>query len=229
MVQGSLSAPHACENSSVTLPFQRPIEAEELRRLLADCGHGRLITVDEQGAPACGLFHFLSGPGWIEFHIRRDNPQQLHLRAGGQALFEVDDYLSPIPSHWLDRHDGAAFTALYRLAVISGRITLEDDRAALAAHFNGFLRKYQPEGSYEPFAREAPGGDSLSRFLRGRLEIESVRGRWQLAQTHPPELRRKLADKLRTRGRGNDPKAADEMLRWLMLHPEADEDPLKYE
>jgi predicted FMN-binding regulatory protein PaiB len=213
----------------VTLPFQRPIEAEELRRLLADCGHGRLITVDAQGAPACGLFHFLAAPGRIEFHIRRDNPQQLHLRAGCRAIFEADDYLSPIPSHWLDRHDGALFTAFYRLAVISGRFELEDDRAALADHFTEFLKKYQPEGSYEPFAPDATPDDSLSRFLLVRLEIEAVRGRWQLAQTHPPELRRKLADKLRTRGRGGDPKAADELLRWLMLHPEEDVDPLKYE
>jgi predicted FMN-binding regulatory protein PaiB len=223
------NTPGLCENSAVSTPFQRPIEAEELRRLLDECGHGRLITVDERGAPACGLFHFLAGPGWIEFHIRRDNPQQLHLGAGRGAVFEADDYLSPIPSHWLERHDGAAFTALYRLAVVSGRFSLDEDRAALAAHFTAFLRKYQPEGSYEPFSAEAAAGDSLSRFLLARLEIESVRGRWQLAQTRPPELRRKLADKLRTRGRGGDPRAADELLRWLMLHPEEDVDPLKYE
>ena len=211
------------------IPFQRPIEAEELRRLLDDAGHGRLITVDGQGGPACGLFHFHAGPGWIEFHIRKDNPQQLHLREGCKAVFEVDDYLAPIPSHWLDRHDGSAFTALYRLAVISGRFSLDEDRARLSAHFKSFLEKYQPEGSYEPFGGETAAGGGMSRFLLARLEIEAVRGRWQLLQNRPPELRRKLADKLRTRGRGLDPKAADELLRWLMLHPEEDVDPLKYE
>ncbi len=210
------------------LPFHRPADSADFYALLADCPLIRLLTVGDEGLPMCGLFHFLAGGDGIEFHILRGNPQLAHLRARG-GVIEADDYLSPVPSHWVERHDGTHFTSYYRMAQAGGDFAFDEDGAALAVHFNRFLRKYQPEGGYDPYPEDDTAAERLPDYVLIRLTVNRLATRWQLGQNHPPELRRKLVDKLRTRGRGGDPRCADEILRWMMNHPEEDVDPLKYE
>ena len=210
------------------LPFHRPATGAEFEQLLADCAQVRLLTVADDGLPVCGLFHFLAGRDGLEFHLLRENPQLAQLRARG-GVIEADDFLSPIPSHWVERHDGAHFASYYRMAQAAGDFAFDETPAALANHFNRFLRKYQPEGGYDPYPEGAAADASLGDYVKVTLTVTRLTTRWQLGQNHPPELRRKLVDKLRTRGRGADPRCADEILRWLMTHPEEDVDPLKYE
>lgn len=210
------------------LPFYRPADSADFYALLADCPLIRLLTVSDEGLPVCGLFHFLADCDGIEFHILRGNPQLAHLRARS-GVIEADDYLSPVPSHWVERHDGTHFTSYYRMAQAGGDFAFDEDGAALAAHFNRFLRKYQPEGGYDPYPEDDTAAERLPDYVLIRLTVNRLATRWQLGQNHPPELRRKLVDKLRTRGRGGDPRCADEILRWMMNHPEEDVDPLKYE
>lgn len=212
----------------MSLPFHRPAAAADFFALLADCTLVRLLTVGDNGLPVCGLFHFLAGRDGIAFHILRTNPQLAHLRARG-GVIEADDFLAPVPSHWVERHDGTNFTSYYRMAQADGEFTMDESPAALAIHFNRFLRKYQPEGGYDPFPEDDAAAELLREYVLVTLALSRLTTRWQLGQNHPPELRRKLVDKLRTRGRGGDPRCADEILRWLMTHPEEDVDPLKYE
>lgn len=208
-----------------TLPFDRPLDPAELRRLLDDCPVGRLLTVGPDGAPACGLHPFRLTATAVELHLLKENPQLAHLAAGSPAVFEADEFLAPIPSHWVDRHDGTAFALYYRVARVSGPVAIVDDPMALAEHFLACLERYQPEGGYD----RPPPAPGLARYALVRIDLARLSGRWQLGQHHPPELRRKLIDRLRTRGRQGDHKAADELLRWLMAHTEEDVDPLKYE
>jgi predicted FMN-binding regulatory protein PaiB len=210
------------------LPFHRPADAVDFEALLGDCAQVRLLTVAPDGLPVCGLFHFLAGRAGVEFHMLRDNPQLADLRVRG-GVIEADDYLAPVPSHWVERHDGTHFTSYFRMAQAGGEFAFAEAPAALASHFNRFLRKYQPEGGYDPYPEDGSAAARLRDYVLVSLTVSRLTTRWQLGQNHPPELRRKLVDKLRTRGRGGDPRCADEILRWLMTHPEVDGDPLKYE
>ncbi len=206
------------------LLFHRPADAAEVDRLLTSAPALRLLTVGDDGAPTIGFFHFIGDRSALEFHIRKENPQLAHLRARPAAL-EADEYLTPIPSHWVDRFDGSAFAGYYRMAILHGEAEILETPEAVADHFARFLKKHQPEGAYElPRSATAGGAHAVVRFTVRKLDA-----RWQLGQHHPPELRRKLVDKLRTRGRAGDARAADEILGWLMAHPEGDGDPLKYE
>ena len=48
-----------------------------------------------------------------------------------------------------------------------------------------------------------------------RLDVRSRRAKFKLAQNRPPEVRAKIAEALRTRGRPNDERAA-EALHWTI-------------
>lgn len=205
--------------------LQRPGELAALNDLLAASPVVRLLTVNPDGVPAAGMVHFTGDASLVEFHLRRDHPQLPHLAARPMAL-EADEYFTAVPSHWVDRFDGAALAPYYRLAVLHGESERVEAAETLAEHFTRFMAKYQPEGAYEPFSA---GGGALQGFVLVRFKVNRVDFSWRLGQHHPPELRRKLIDKLRTRGRLGDQRAADEILQWLMTHPEGDLDPLKYE
>jgi predicted FMN-binding regulatory protein PaiB len=48
-----------------------------------------------------------------------------------------------------------------------------------------------------------------------RLDVRSRRAKFKLAQNRPPEVRAKIVEALRTRGRPNDERAA-EALHWTI-------------
>jgi predicted FMN-binding regulatory protein PaiB len=71
------------------------------------------------------------------------------------------------------------------------------------------MERYQPEGGYRALAPEEPlYRRALDTIAAIRLAVEARRVKWKLGQNRSPEIRARVAARLRERGRPNDARAA---------------------
>ncbi|MFN9276593.1 MAG: FMN-binding negative transcriptional regulator, partial [Planctomycetota bacterium] len=88
---------------------------------------GRLVTADGDGQPHLGLFPFLLLGDRVELHLNRADEQLADLQTNPRCVFEVDEVLGAIPSHWLDDANAVFATGYHRTVVFECRATLTDD------------------------------------------------------------------------------------------------------
>jgi predicted FMN-binding regulatory protein PaiB len=72
------------------------------------------------------------------------------------------------------------------------------------------LARYQPEGGFRPVTAEDPMyRGAIHHIAAVRLAVRGRRAKFKLAQNRPPQVRAKIAEALRARGRPADTRAAD--------------------
>ena len=188
----------------------------ELEALVDRTELGRLVTVGEGGLPHIGLYPFVVERGAVGVHLHRKDEQLADLERSPRCLFELDEVLATIPSHWIDPDDAVMATAYHRTVVFECRARVVRDPSALAAHQARFMQRYQPEGGYRALAPDEPlYREALGTIAAVRLEIEARRIKWKLGQNRSPEVRAVVVERLRARGRAGDRRAAD-ALQWTI-------------
>jgi predicted FMN-binding regulatory protein PaiB len=170
---------------------------------------GRLVTVALEGLPHIGLYPFVYRGAAIEIHVNRRDEQYADLKARSRCLFEVDDVLGVIPSYWIHPEDGVMATAYHRTVIFECDSVVSEDPAVLAEQQTRLLARYQPQGGF----RAVTAGEPLYRgaiasIVAIRLAINDRRVKWKLGQNRPAEVRAKVVEELRKRGRPNDARAA---------------------
>jgi uncharacterized protein len=94
--------------------------------------------------------------------------------------------------------------------------TVSGDAAELAAQQMRLLARYQPEGGFRPVTPDDPMYQGAIHHIAAvRLDVQSRRAKFKLAQNRPLDARAKIVDELRKRGRPNDERAA-EALTWTI-------------
>ena len=182
---------------------------------------GRLVTADGDGQPHLGLFPFLFLGDRVELHLNRADEQLADLQTNPRCVFEVDEVLGAIPSHWLDDANAVFATGYHRTVVFECRATLTDDAAVLAAQMQRLLAHYQPEGGHRPVAAGDPMYQRpLGMLTAVQLEVRARKVKWKLAQNRDRAARMALIGKLRQRSRPEDAAAAD-ALQWTLDHDAA--------
>ena len=110
------------------------------------------------------------------------------------------------------------FSQHHRTVIFECRAMVSADAEALAAQQMRLMARYQPEGGFRPVSPEHPIYRGALATIRAiRLEIQSTRVKFKLAQNRPPQVRANLVRELRKRGRRNDERAAD-LLAWTIEH-----------
>ena len=171
---------------------------------------GRLITVGADGMPHVGLYPFVRSDKTVDLHVVREDEVAVDLRARPQCVFEVDEPLGVIPSYWVHAEYGGSATAYHRTVIFECTATVVDDPAAVAAQQRRLMARYQPEGGFRLIDPDDPlYRGALRQLVAVRLTVERVRTKFKLGQNRPPEIRRKIAQFLRERGRPNDARAAE--------------------
>jgi predicted FMN-binding regulatory protein PaiB len=196
--------------------YYSDIPSETVDAFVESMELGRLVTVSPEGLPHIGLYPFVYQGAAIELHVNRRDEQYADLKARPRCVFEVDDVLGVIPSYWIHPEDAVMATAYHRTVVFECDSVVSEDPAVLAGQQTRLLARYQPQGGFRPVAAD----DSLYRgaiasIVAIRLDVNDRRVKWKLGQNRPAEVRAKVVEELRKRGRPNDARAAA-ALQWTI-------------
>ncbi len=82
---------------------------------------------------------------------------------------------------------------MYISVVIKGKGQIIDDRSEKTRALNGLIKKYQPEGGYEPIK---PDMEVLDEVAIIKVTPESIRGKYKIGQNLQKDERVKLARKI---------------------------------
>ena len=177
---------------------------------------GRLVTADASGQPHIGLYPFLFLGQSIEMHLHRNDEQLADLAANARCVFEVDEVLGSIPSHWIHPANAMFATAYHRVVIFECEAVVSDDPEVLAAQQQRLMQFYQPDGGHTPVSTEHAMYRGPFREIRAlTLTVRARKVKWKLGQNRKPEQLQHVIAELRKRGRPTDPAAAD-ALQWSL-------------
>jgi predicted FMN-binding regulatory protein PaiB len=198
--------------------YYADVPPEIVDAFVGECELGRLVTASADGLPHIGLYPFVYERPTIALHANKSDELLADLASNPRCVFEVDDVLGVIPSHWIHPEDAVMATAYHRTVVFECSATVSADPEALAAQQMRLLARYQPEGGFRPVTPEHPHYRGAIATIRAiRLVIQNTRVKFKLAQNRTPQVRANIIRELRQRGRRNDARAA-ELLAWTIDH-----------
>lgn len=173
---------------------------DRVRQFLDEEHVGRLATVDADGYPQVIPMNFAYRDGRIYMHSHTRGEKLDNLLRDPRSGFEVDRELEFLPSYFSSPTDASMADTLYVSVVIKGHSSLVEDRAEKARALNALMRKYQPEGGYEPLRAEMSVLDHVAVI---RTDPEQIHGKYKIGQHMGKRDREALALKILERGSPN--------------------------
>ncbi|MFB5628708.1 MAG: pyridoxamine 5'-phosphate oxidase family protein [Nitrosarchaeum sp.] len=154
---------------------------------------GRISSIDENGYPQIIPMNFVYLDNFIYMHSHIKGEKIDNIIRNNKVGFEVDRELEFLPSYFEDPKDASLADTLYISVVIKGRASLVTDREEKTIALNGLMKKYQPEGRYNPI-------ESSMRVLNGVAVIkvipDTLHGKYKIGQNLNPNSRMDLAEKI---------------------------------
>jgi hypothetical protein len=146
-------------------------------------------------------FVFINDAVYIHSHIRGEKLD--NIRRNQKVGFEVDKSLEFLPSYFSDPTDASLADTLYISVVIKGNASVVSDKEEKTNALNGLMKKYQPEGKYDPIK---PDMDVLKEVEVIKIIPESLRGKYKIGQDMDMKSRIDLAKQILKR---NSPTAKE--------------------
>ena len=176
---------------------------ERIIEFLSSQQTGRISSIDENGFPQIipMNFVFINDAVYIHSHIRGEKLD--NIRRNQKVGFEVDKSLEFLPSYFSDPTDASLADTLYISVVIKGNASIVSDKEEKTNALNGLMKKYQPEGGYEPIK---PDMDVLKEVEVIKIIPESLRGKYKIGQNMDMKSRIDLARQILER---NSPTAKE--------------------
>jgi len=176
---------------------------EKIIEFLSSQQTGRISSIDENGFPQIipMNFVFINDAVYIHSHIRGEKLD--NIRRNQKVGFEVDKSLEFLPSYFSDPTDASLADTLYISVVIKGNASIVSDKEEKTNALNGLMKKYQPEGKYDPIK---PDMDVLKEVEVIKIIPESLRGKYKIGQDMDMKSRVDLANQILKR---NSPTAKE--------------------
>ena len=176
---------------------------EKIIEFLSSQQTGRVASIDENGFPQIipMNFVFINDAVYIHSHIRGEKLD--NIRRNQKVGFEVDKSLEFLPSYFSDPTDASLADTLYISVVIKGNASIVSDKEEKTNALNGLMKKYQPEGGYEPIK---PDMYVLKEVEVIKIIPESLRGKYKIGQNMDMKSRIDLAKQILER---NSPTAKE--------------------
>ena len=157
---------------------------------------GRISTIDENGYPQIipMNFVFLNDAVYMHSHPRGEKIQ--NFQRNDKVGFEVDRELEFLPSYFEDPKNASLADTLYISIVIKGNASLVTNREEKTLALNGLMKKYQPEGRYDPITSDMRVIDGVAvikiipKLLQGKYKIGQ-----HLSQIDRIDLAKKILQK----------------------------------
>ena len=163
---------------------------EKIIGFLSSQQTGRIASIDKNGFPQIVPmnFVFINDVIYLHSHIRGEKLD--NIRRNKKVGFEVDKSLEFLPSYFSDPTDASLADTLYISVVIKGNASIISDKKEKTNALNGLMKKYQPEGGYEPIK---PDMDVLKEVEVIKITPESLRGKYKIGQNMDMKSRVELA------------------------------------
>ena len=154
---------------------------------------GRVSSIDKNGFPQIipMNFVFIDGVVYMHSHIRGEKLD--NIAQNSKVGFEADRELEFLPSYFSDPHDASLADTLYISVVVKGTGTIVSDREEKTAALNGLMKKYQPEGGYNPIESDMDVLDAVSVI---KIVPKSISGKYKIGQHMRPQDQMDLAQKI---------------------------------
>jgi len=176
---------------------------EKIIEFLSSQQTGRISSIDENGYPQIIPMNFVFINDTIYLHSHTKGEKLDNIRRNQKVGFEVDKSLEFLPSYFSDPTDASLADTLYISVVIKGKGSIVSDRKEKTTALNGLMKKYQPEGRYEPIKPEM---DVLDEVAVIKIVPESLRGKYKIGQNMDMKSRIDLAKQILER---NSPTAKE--------------------
>ena len=170
------------------------IKSKEKIKEFLDKEHvGRIASIDENGYPQIIPMNFVFLDDAIYMHSHTKGEKLENVTRNEKVGFEVDRELEFLPSYFEDPKDASLADTLYISVVIKGKGEIVKDKKEKTNALNGLLKKYQPEGKYEPISHEM---EVLEEVTIIKITPDSMRGKYKIGQNLQTGDRMKLAKKI---------------------------------
>lgn len=154
---------------------------------------GRICSVDSNGYPQIIPMNFVFVEDAIYMHSHTKGEKLENIKRNQKVGFEVDKSLEFLPSYFTDPVDASQADTLYISVVIKGKASIITDRNEKTLALNALMKKYQPEGGYEPIKPEMQVVDEVAII---RVVPISIRGKYKIGQHLDKKSRLELARKI---------------------------------
>ena len=154
---------------------------------------GRISSIDENGYPQIipMNFVFINEAIYMHSHIRGEKLD--NIKRNSKVGFEVDRNLEFLPSYFFDPDDASLADTLYISVVIKGQAHIVDDVNEKVLALNALMKKYQPEGKYEPMKRDMEVLDAVAVI---KILPNEMNGKYKIGQNMSKQERFELAENI---------------------------------
>jgi len=166
---------------------------EKIKEFLDKEHVGRIASIDENGYPQIIPMNFVFLDDIIYLHSHTKGEKLENVTRNEKVGFEVDRELEFLPSYFEDPKDASLADTLYISVVIKGKGEIVKDKKEKTNALNGLLKKYQPEGKYEPILPEMEVLDEVAII---KITPDSIRGKYKIGQNLQAGDRMELAKKI---------------------------------
>ncbi len=185
------------------------IKSKEKIKEFLDLEHvGRIASIDENGFPQIIPMNFVFLNDAIYMHSHTKGEKLDNIRRNEKVGFEVDRELEFLPSYFEDPKDASLADTLYISVVVKGTGSIVEDRNEKTMALNGLMKKYQPEGRYDPLKSEMEVVDEVAII---KVEPDSFRGKYKIGQNLQKQERIELAEKILERNTSSAKKTLEVM------------------
>ena len=154
---------------------------------------GRISSIDENGYPQIIPMNFVFLNDFIYMHSHIKGEKIDNINRNNKVGFEVDRELEFLPSYFEDPKDASLADTLYISIVIKGIGSLVTDRKEKTLALNGLMKKYQPEGGYDPILSTMKVLDAVAVI---KVIPDTLYGKYKIGQHMRTENRIDLAEKI---------------------------------
>ena len=154
---------------------------------------GRIASIDKDGYPQIIPMNFVFVNNVIYMHSHVKGEKLENIIRNNKVGFEVDKSLEFLPSYFFDPNDASLANTFYISVVIKGECKLVDEKNEMTTALNSLMKKYQPEGKYEPIK---PQDDVLNHVAVIKITPEIMTGKYSIGQDMKKEDRIKLAKQI---------------------------------
>jgi len=151
---------------------------------------GRICSVDKNGYPQIIPMNFVWTNDSIYVHSHTRGEKLENIKRNPKVGFEVDRSLEFLPSYFEDPQDASLADTLYISVVIKGEGIIVNDKKEKTLALNALIKKYQPEGKYEPINEHMEVLDEVAII---KITPNTMRGKYKIGQNLSKENRIKLA------------------------------------
>ena len=166
---------------------------DKIKEFLNNESTGRIASLDEDGYPQIIPMNFVFIDNVIYMHSHTRGEKLQNIQKNDKVGFEVDKNLEFLPSYFSDPNDASLADTFYISVVIKGKATIVTDKNEKTLALNGLMKKYQPEGGYEPINTQMNVLDEVAVI---KINPNSIRGKYKIGQNLKNDAKIEMARKI---------------------------------